>query len=185
MTPRAPSDAEAGMTLLELTAVMAVFSVVALLGIQLLSSGLASRDRVTRLDARMAEVGAAAAVLRRDVAQMVPIPGPGGRPPFRAEEGELAFATASGGAATEIVWRHDPAERTLRRVTAPLGSEAAGRGGVILAGVSGWSAAVPDDAAGWMPARDWRADGPAALPRAVEVVWTLDGLGVVRLVEAR
>lgn len=182
------SASDQGMTLLELVAVLAIFSVLALVSVNLLSSGLNSRNRIAEADSAVADMAATVAVLRRDLETMAPVALAGeDRPVFRADRnGGLVFARLSAGNALETVtWRVDPAAGVLLRNTRGFGASGETIETVRLAGVSAWRLRVSAGGGEWREASGWAGSDPGDLPVAVEAVLSLDELGEIRVVVAR
>lgn len=64
---------EHGLTLIELVVAMAVFALVAVMATQSLSWAMDRRDRLSGQEAALSEVARAEALLRRDIAALVPV----------------------------------------------------------------------------------------------------------------
>lgn len=172
---------DAGVTLLELVAVLAVYGIVAVLSLQLLSGAMLSRERTAAARAETAEAAAVLAVMRRDLEQLAPVAS-GSEPVFRLDPGRARFATAGGpgafAAPRAIAWRHDADTRRLVR-------EGDGVAQVMLEGVGALAFRVSDGPGGWRDGPGWRGAGPADLPRGIEARIETDALGPLRLVVAR
>jgi general secretion pathway protein J len=90
MTPKADEmKPDAGFTLFELVAAMAIFALVAIMGLQILTMTLRQRDQLAALDRRAAEVGVALTLLRSDMSAMVPLLF---RPPNSPTESALSMS---------------------------------------------------------------------------------------------
>lgn len=168
-----------GLTLIELVVALAVFALVAVMGLQTLTGTLRLQDRLGGEADRAAALAATAALLRADMGAAVPVL-------FRAPGGELRSAIAvtpeglslsrGGGWALgpgpEAVtqgqlqradWRIDPATRRLTRrlwtSLTPGAASAAGPEVPVLEGVTGWSLRS------YWPGQGWQA-GLGAPPAA-------------------
>ena len=171
-----------GATLIELVAVMAIFSVIALIAVQLLSSGLRNRAALEGLDDPAARLSAMAAVLRRDMERAAPVVGPGGAPVFAVTDGGAVLTLAVSGAPGEALRAPEP----VTWVFAPgAGSVQRGAGAPLLDGVTGWDLRLLDASDRWVPAAEWRGETPHELPRALELRLEVTGLGPMRLVAGR
>lgn len=72
-----------GLTLIELVVAMAIFALVAVMGIQALTGSMRMRDRLAQIDSQTAELGLALDLLRADLGAVVPMlfyPPEGGAP---------------------------------------------------------------------------------------------------------
>lgn len=169
---------DAGVTLLELVAVLAIFSVLSLMGIQLLSQAMTNRDAVATTDARVAALSTAVAVLRRDLEQAMPQPGASGdRPAFAITGHELQVVT--GDTADLVLWQVDADTGRLRRTVSGEGAVSVNLDNVTAMRIHTLGAA------GWIDGAAWRPEGPADLPQGIRVVLTLADLGDVPIVVAR
>lgn len=157
-----------GLTLIELVVAMAIFALVAVMGLQALTGTLRARDRLTGLADDSAELALALSMLRNDLSAAVPVPffAPG------TEAGSsLAFDPASqtlaltiggqgrldapsGDGLHRVEWRVDRAgDRLLRRVwptVHPKASSAAGPEVVMLTGVTAIGLRTRTDRSGWL-----------------------------------
>lgn len=171
---------DAGVTLLELVVVLAIFSVLSLMGVQLLSQAMANRDAVAHTDGRVSALSTAVAVLRRDLEQAIPEPDASGEIPFFAISGDgLRVVSATDAGTAAVFWQIDAGKsRLLRRrqdngeVTVALDQVNAMRIDVF-------------EGADWADGATWRPTGPADLPRGLRVVLSLADLGDVPIVVAR
>ncbi len=64
---------DTGMTLIELVVAMAIFALVAIMGLQSLTGTLRIRDRLITLDDQNAELGLALAMMRNDLTTLMPL----------------------------------------------------------------------------------------------------------------
>lgn len=131
-------QADKGLTLIELVVAMAIFALVAVMGVQSLSVSLTLRDRLSATAARTEALGQGVALLRNDLSAALPIfffPPEQGAPAsaLRALRGNKGFSLSVGGqpgialpaggmdAAPEqrVTWRFDPAEQRLTRAVWP------------------------------------------------------------------
>ena len=71
--PQPQTEAEAGLTLLELVVAMAIFALVAVMGMQALSGALRLRDDLAGRAARVSDLSYGLALLRYDLNTMVPM----------------------------------------------------------------------------------------------------------------
>lgn len=88
-----PTNRSAGLTLIELVVVMAIFALVAVMGVQSLTGTLRISDRLRGVDRNTSEIGTAIALLRNDMTSIVPM-----------------FFYPPGAAPRAAVWQSDDAE---------------------------------------------------------------------------
>lgn len=188
-----------GFTLLELTVVLAVFSVVAVLSLGSLSGALLARERIGEVGSRTSEFAAAAALLRRDLEAMVPasIKQSGDFPssPFAVSDtsqrlslfaaGQWDIEANSNGNISQIDWYLDRSDATLWRSTRTLGTEAPAESVPVLTGVSNWRVGVRYDDGSASAGSDWLGADNYSLPRGVDVRFDIENLGNVRVLVAR
>lgn len=122
---------DAGLTLIELVVAMAVFALVAVMGLGALSGSLRMRDRLVRADDAAAELGLTLDLMRSDLAALVPLLfyrpggpigsalafGPGGRLLELSLGGQPALPSAAGTPApgfNRVEWRLSPDGRLTR-----------------------------------------------------------------------
>ena len=187
---------DAGLTLLELTAVLAIFSLVAVLSVESLTGAMNARGRVVAEGERTAALAGTLTLLRRDLGAMVPVavrePDGGWTQSYAVGERELSMFVAGQprlpdgdrGATALITWSVDPVRGQLVRTRRSLG-----RAEVVavsmLDGVSEWSVRTLDDKGGWTNGRWNDPRGVRALPSAVEVRLRVDEIGDLRILVAR
>jgi general secretion pathway protein J len=192
---------DTGLTLIELTAAMAVFALVAVMGVQALNATLRMQDGLTERDSATWAAAEALALLRHDLGALAPMTfgRPDGtlepallseRAPDRVALSVAGLAVLPGTRETgagRVEWRLDPATGALSRrywrSLTPRDERAAGPEVVILDGVeqmslrrlgaNGW---VEDSAAGKLP--------PTSLPEAVELRLQTERFGALRVVVA-
>ncbi len=180
---------DAGVSLLELTAVLAIFSVVAIMAVQLIAAGLQNREHLAAGTDAAADIAALDAVLRRDIGGVVPLAGPD-QPRFGP--GDMAFVSAVAGADRDgglprlirVNWRYDAARGEVWRTAAPLDAPRPEQTALLLDGVTGWAARVLTGAGAWVDAQDWRATGPGDRPRALDIRLATRDLADLRLLVA-
>lgn len=128
MKKNSPTDTSAGLTLIELVVVMAVFAMVAVMGVQSLTGTLRISDRLRVMDSDTASLGTGLALLRNDLTAVVSMSFyPPGESPQAAvwqnPQGNviglsLAGQPGLGRAVTDLhraEWRFDPAKQHLLR----------------------------------------------------------------------
>lgn len=144
-----------GLTLIELVVAMAIFALVAVMGLQALTGAMRMRDRLAGIDAETAELGLALGLLRADLRALVPLlfhpPGGGTESALDLREQVLALSLAGqpdlsprpGPGLQRAEWRLDAETGTLRRrvwpALYPAQSEVAAPEVVLLTGLRGWS----------------------------------------------
>jgi general secretion pathway protein J len=117
---------DSGMTLIELVAAMAVFAVVAVMGLQSLTGMLRTRDRLAEIDTNTSELSVALARLRNDLAATTPLlfyPPDRQAPKSALYQTDTLFSLSIGGQPAldgsyhrhRAQWRHDPSDNTLYR----------------------------------------------------------------------
>ncbi|MCA0873488.1 prepilin-type N-terminal cleavage/methylation domain-containing protein [Seohaeicola saemankumensis] len=192
---------DAGLTLIELIVAMALFALVAAMGLQVLNGMLRARDRlVTRSDDTSA-LSLTLALLRQDLQAAVPMgfsaPGVPPAPPLTTTPGPrlaLSLAGQSGPGIPEhagfhrVIWRYDRAARQLTRQIWPSLSPATASqlqpAIPVLTGVQGLEIRLFRPDQGWLDWRDLPVDVIRTdLPAAIEVTLDTAVFGRVRLVE--
>jgi general secretion pathway protein J len=174
-----------GLTLIELVVAMAVFALVAVMGLQSLSGSLRMRDRLVTIADDTADLGQATALLRNDLAAIVPMlffPPREGRPlsALRASRdgqgfamslgGQPGLATVAGGvdAATwqRAEWRLDAANARLTRqvwpTVYPVSARQAGPAVPVFEGVTGLGLRSYWAGKGWVPGLSPPRGAPSA-----------------------
>lgn len=172
---------DAGFSLLELVAVLAIFSVVALMGVQALNAVLGAERRLRAVEQDVGRLSLALRLLRRDLRHAVdlPVPGADGTPRpglfVRAGDGVLEL-TVSGvlqpGAVPvdglgRVAWLFDAQSGALARRIEPL-SDTAAPGTLprpVLEDVGAIGFSLFDPASGWQ-----RIDGDLAVPASARAL---------------
>jgi len=128
-----------GLTLIELVIAMAVFALIAVMGLQSLSGSLTMRDRLSATAAQTNQMGQGVALLRNDLSAALPMlffpPGQGAprsaiRPERRSQGFSLSVGgqpalTLSGGDVVDamhkqrVIWQFDPDQQRLTRAVWP------------------------------------------------------------------
>lgn len=122
-----------GVTLIELVVAMAIFALVAVMGVQALNGTLRQRDRLTEIDAEGRDLSFALSLLRQDIGALVPMmfhPPEGGlRSAVDQSADGLELALSIGGQLDlrpelglglhRVAWRLDHATQTLTRSAWP------------------------------------------------------------------
>jgi len=117
---------ERGFSLLELVAVMSIFAMVALIGVQVIQASLRNSERLTDISESSGELAVGMALLRQDLIsalarKFTPFDG-GAEPALKIVPG--GFALTLGGLARidpqttgqgRVIWRHDPVTSALTR----------------------------------------------------------------------
>lgn len=193
-----PPRSDQGLSLMELVVALAVFALVATMGLQALTGTLRQRDRLVALDAGTATLSTALSLLRADLRAGVPLI-------FHAPDGTQASAwsidpngqgfaltvsgqrnlDAPGGPSIGwVVWRYDPGPGHLTRATwatsFPANPSAQTPAVVVAKGIAGIELRSFHFGRGWITGPDPVFTGPSSsLPQAIEVVVTTDQLGRV------
>ena len=208
-----------GLTLIELVVAMALFSLVAVMGMQTLNGTIRTRDALGGRDDRDRALAVTLAQLRSDLDRAAPMlfHAPDG-PPQSAlsldRAGAVMGLTVSALDGTmapfqRVEWRYDRATGGLSRaswpVTAPGSDAQRSPDRLLLTGVESFRLRSYWEGQGWVEGAAGVLVGPvaggpdtpdedrafarvanlysAALPGAVELTFTLDGLGKIRLLE--
>lgn len=172
-----------GLTLLELVAAMALFALVGVMGLQSLGGTLRSSERLGAIADETAELADALALVRADMAQIVPMffyP-PDGAPRAAvwqsADGAVIALSTAGqptlSPRATDrhrVTWRHDAATQRLTRAAwptlLPARADQISDDRQVLGGVTGLGLRTYWQGVGWVaghfpPASVTLSSGPA------------------------
>jgi len=126
--PHGPRHEADGITLIELVVAMAVFALVATMGLQALTATLHQRDRLAEIDTSHAELSTAIGLMRNDLSSIVPMlfyP-PGARPVSAVTfspaaglamslGGQVSLSGQGGAGFARVEWALDPESGTLRR----------------------------------------------------------------------
>jgi len=178
--PAANQRGSAGLTLIELVAAMALFALVAVMGLQVLGTSLRQRDRLHMLEREVAQLSLGLALLRNDLSTMVPLlfhpPGGGaqsalllsrdGRRLSFSIGGQPDLAPIAGGGFHRVEWRLDPQTQQLMRrvwpVLAPATANAVQPEVAYFDGVTGFSLRSHWPQLGWLPGVDSTAPRAAA-----------------------
>jgi general secretion pathway protein J len=195
-----------GLTLVELVAALAIFSLVAIMGLQTLSGMMRARDGTTAAATEAAALARGLVLLRADLKAAADLPfwppeAVEPEPPLldlSAEEGRFALSTearavlpGTQAAGTErVIWRHDRrGERLLRTawpVLRPASEAARAAETVIFEGVAGLrlrAYAGPEE--GWIGGWGQAPEAAQAdLPRAVEIILQSERYGALRVLVA-
>lgn len=157
----------AGLTLIELVVVMAIFALVAVMGVQSLTGTLRISDRLRGIDSATSETGTAIALLRNDLTSIVPMffyqPGDAPRAAVWQSDDERVFGFSLAGQPTlgEVVtdrhyaeWRFDgDSGQLLRRhwpSLLPAQPSQVGQEALVLGGVNGVRLRTWWDGIGWV-----------------------------------
>ncbi len=173
-----------GLTLIELVVAMALFALIAIMGLQAMTGTLRLRDRLTEMDDAAHQVGQALALLRHDMGAAVPIV-------FHPPEGAPQSALHSGGGALSISvagqpqmpfergtglnrveWRLDASGTLTRRVwptLAPLRDSQQTQESRVLTGVTDM------EVRSYWPQRGWRRGTSSGTLREAQVSGSTDG----------
>ncbi|WP_294606249.1 type II secretion system protein GspJ [uncultured Roseovarius sp.] len=198
-----PAD-DRGLTLLELVAVLSIFAMVAVMGLQALGGMMRARDRIADADHKAAALSRGLALLRNDLKSAAPRAfwppeGTEPEPAFldqSADEGVLVFSTSGqpvlpgvqAAGLSRVIWRHDrKSERLMRQVwpvLRPASEDALAPETEIFDRIAGFRVSAyagPEE--GWVAG--WGLPGPLprlALPEAVEIQFDSDIYGPLRVV---
>ncbi len=169
MRPAQHDSAERGLTLIELVAAMAIFALVAVMGLQALTGSLRMRDRLDGMATELGDLGVGLALLRNDLSALLPLlfhpPGGGVRSALALSADGRTLSFSIGGQAGlppedglglhRVEWRLDPARQQLLRRSWPVPNPASGAAAspevVRLSGVTGLSVRSYWPVLGWLP----------------------------------
>ena len=166
-----------GLTLIELVAALAVFALVAVMGLQALTANLLMRDRLTTMEQQSAELSLGLTLLRNDLSALLPVvfhpPGGGSRSAIHLSDDGLTLSFSIGGQPElspaggagpglkpglglhRVQWRLDVASQQLMRrvwpVLSPTSPQAASPEVAYLSGVAGLSLRSLWPQLGWLP----------------------------------
>lgn len=186
-----PTSRNAGLTLIELVVVMAIFGLVAVMGVQSLTGTLRMSDRLLGIDKATAQTGTAIALLRHDLSSVVPMlfyP-PNGAPRaavWQSADAEtfslsLAGQPSLGQVATDrhnAEWHFDSSSGQLLRrhwpTLLPVQQNEVSEDMIVLDGLTGMSLRTWWGDVGWVPG----ATAPANLITAdIEIAIDQDVAG--------
>lgn len=167
---RDPSkDPAAGLTLIELIAAMAIFALVAVMGLQALTGALRMRDRLDGMAQQAGELGLGLGLLRNDLSAMMPLlfhpPSGGTRSGLDLSGDGTVLSFSIGGQADvppvdslglhRVEWRFDAGQQALLRrawpVLNPANARAAGPEVPYLTGVRALRVRSYWPQKGWLP----------------------------------
>jgi general secretion pathway protein J len=170
----------AGLTLIELVAAMALFALVAVMGLQVLGTSLRQRDRLNTLEQEVAGLSLGLALLRNDLSAMVPLlfhpPGGGSQSALALSRDGRSLSFSIGGQPDllpvvgrgfhRVEWRFDPqTQQFIRRVwpvLAPAESDAAQPEVAYFEGLTNVSVRSHWPQLGWLPGVESTAPRAAA-----------------------
>ncbi|SHL20199.1 type II secretion system protein J (GspJ) [Roseovarius marisflavi] len=199
--PRRAQDR--GLTLLELVAVLSIFAMVAVMGLQALGGMMRARDRITDADEKAAALSRGLVLLRNDLKSVAalafwPPESIEAEPAFldqSADEGRLAFSTSGqpvlpddqAAGQSRVIWRYDREDERLIRqvwpVLRPASEAALAPETVIFDNIASFRVSAyagPEE--GWVAG--WGVPGPLPrpnLPDAVDIQFDSDVYGPLRV----
>lgn len=188
------ADRDRGATLLELTAVLAIFSIVAILSLQMLSSALENRHQITAANTAAEAIAAFSTVFRRDVKMSTPVAGRSGAAMRVSENGySLAFVTVASqpdlaNTATrlaDVTWRYDAAAKTVSRSSRPYGEDVQAQEWTILEGALNWRVWFISDVGQRVAAEQWSGEQAWDLPLGLDVQLETSTLGDIEVLVSR
>ena len=188
-----------GLTLIELVAALALFALVAVMGLQALSANLRMRDRLTGMEQQAAELSLGLSLLRNDLSALLPLlfhpAGGGSRSAIHLSQDGLTLSFSIGGQPElptgagqdlgqdvglglhRVEWRLDVARQQLLRrvwvVMSPASEQSVSPEVVYLSGVTGFSLRSNWPELGWLPGV------VSSAPRAAPDLGSGDGDGVL------
>ncbi|MCP5074290.1 MAG: prepilin-type N-terminal cleavage/methylation domain-containing protein [Rhodobacteraceae bacterium] len=199
---RREKAADSGMTLIELVAVLAIFALVAVMGMQALTGTLRARERLDTIEADTAEISLALALLRNDLRKAVPVffqqPGGDLESAIVVERGRLLAFTLAGqprldgnetNGLARVEWRFEPGSGLLTRsswpVLLPLNSAARTPKVEVLAGVQGLDVRSYDLNKGWISGVTAVVGGVSTkLPDLIEVSLRTERFQIIQVLVA-
>ena len=197
-----PHRTDTGLSLLELTAALAIFALVAVMGLQALGMSMRLQRGLEARDAQTWELGRALALLRHDLDAAAPLgfaePDGGIIPALRFAPRQRSFALSLSGQSVlpgtqetgfgRAEWRLDAFTGILYRrywpTLSPFSDKSAGPEVKVLSDVQDLTIRALTDE-GWQDSYGTGDAAPgSALPRAVEVLIVTAGHGDLRIVSA-
>lgn len=199
--PRRAQDR--GLTLLELVAVLSIFAMVAVMGLQALGGMMRARDRITDADEKAAALSRGLVLLRNDLKSVAalafwPPESIEAEPAFldqSADEGRLVFSTSGqpvlpddqAAGQARVIWRYDREDERLIRqvwpVLRPASEAALAPETVIFDNIASFRvSAYAGLEEGWVAG--WGVPGPLPrpdLPDAVDIRFDSDVYGPLRV----
>ncbi|SLN47015.1 Pseudopilin GspJ [Roseovarius gaetbuli] len=199
--PRTAQDR--GLTLLELVAVLSIFAMVAVMGLQALGGMMRARDRITDADEKAAALSRGLVLLRNDLKSAAalgfwPPESIEAEPAFldqSADEGRLAFSTSGqpvlpedqAAGQSRVIWRYDREDERLIRqvwpVLRPASEAARAPETVVFDHIASFRvSAYASLEEGWVAG--WGVPGPLPrpdLPDAVDIQFDSDVYGPLRV----
>ncbi len=176
-----------GLTLLELVVAMALFALVSVMSLQLVSGMMRNRDRLDDMAQRAQKIAITSSLLRQDLADIVPfsVPATGATDPANAaiampSDNQLLFSVGgqprgadnTGQFVQRVAWGWDAGTEVLTRGSWPsTDPDAAARPQVtVLTGVTGFAVEVLTEEEGWIAGVPPNAlGGLNNLPRAIRI----------------
>lgn len=193
---------DAGITLIELVVSMAIFAVIAVLGIQALNGTLRAQGQLSASATKTEELSEALALLRADLAGILPMkfetPGGGSNSSFSWGPAEQEISVSVGGqrhiseperaAFHRVNWKVDQATQTLSRsfwpTTAPASATQQVEPVAILEGVQRMEVRVFIPQQGWQDPATLQPGGLSTeVPLAVDVTLIVEGIGPLSVLE--
>lgn len=187
-----------GFSLLELVVVMAIFAVVALIGVQVIGQAVRADARLAKVNEQAADTAFALALLRADLTAAIGLPfyPPNGLPlpALEAPARENRFALSLGGQATfdrsgpgraRATWRLDPATGEVTRQVWPSlipgDVRMASPEVVLFRDVRALTVEGYDPENGWTPGYPKPGKDPDLLPDALRVTLETGGAGPLQV----
>lgn len=179
-----------GFSLLELVAVLAIFALVSLIGVQVIDASVRSQTRMSQTHDAVADLSFALALLRRDMNAATALPfqtSEGPVPPIQINATGFTLTVSGMGLDPEtseiaqVRWQRT-SDGTLTRQVVTAAAAAPER--VILAGIDGFAISAYDAQAGWRPG--FRSTEATPLPRGLRVRFdhtTAKGIEIVARVQ--
>ena len=184
---------DAGYSLLELAVVLVIFAMVALIGAQVLQVTTRSNDRLTAISDASSELASGLALLRNDLASVVPrrfFPADGGRDAavtlapdgFSISVGGLAQLSTGTTGFGRVEWRFDATNATLARTvwTSLTPGQAKQPAVSVLEDITAFKVEAYNDQGGWST-NAVLIDG--VLPRGLRVTLNHNRTGELVVVE--
>lgn len=182
-----------GASLLELVAVMAIFSLLAVMSLQLLTSAVRNQAHIAEAGNEVSMIAAGLSVLRRDLEYLQPVSGPLPNTPERllsglslsAEGRKLTMITGSEkDSAWHVQWVLED-DGQLKRTASSLNEDIPETTTIMARGISQWSIEFAEVGGAWRSNLQTSDNSTSNLPRGVKIVLQHEDLGDLRLVAVR